>query len=86
MHSKCLSDPEHRKEIKKYGGGNWEGGYRDYGVLKFSMRSVDLFMPWVRDIILVTNGQVPTWADPKAPGSNMLCVLFHRIRFSRCIS
>lgn len=62
------SDPEHRKQMKKYGGGNWDGGYRDYGVLKYSMRSVDQFMPWIRDIILVTNGQVPTWADPQAPG------------------
>ncbi|KAH3762748.1 n-acetylglucosamine-1-phosphotransferase subunits alpha beta [Pelomyxa schiedti] len=62
------SDPEFRK-IK----ANWtsvsyfEGGFRDYGVLKYSMRSIEKFMPWARDIILVTNGQVPTWANISAP-------------------
>ncbi|KAH3757246.1 sugar phosphotransferase [Pelomyxa schiedti] len=65
------SDPEHTKLRKQY-GSNWDGGYREYGVLKYSMRSIDKFMPWVRDIILVTNGQIPTWADPNAPGFRLV--------------
>ncbi|KAH3732348.1 Stealth protein CR1, conserved region 1 [Pelomyxa schiedti] len=61
------SDPAHKKSKESFGGA-WDGGYRDYGVLKYSMRSVEKFMPWIRNIILVTNGQVPTWANPNAPG------------------
>ena len=60
------SDPAHRREMLRHGYG-WDGGYRDYGVLKYSARSVAEFMPWVRNIVLVTNGQVPDWVDPAAP-------------------
>ena len=60
------SSPEQREIMKKF-NVNWEGGFRDYGVLKYSARSVAKFMPWVRNIILVTNGQIPDWVDPKSP-------------------
>ena len=29
--------------------------------LRFSIRSVDMYAPWVRKIFVVTNGQVPKW-------------------------
>ena len=61
------SDPVHRKLMTKYGGGGWDGGYRDYGVIRYSIRSVEKFMPWVRNIIIVTNGQVPNWANTSSP-------------------
>lgn len=61
------SDPVHKAAIKKYGGGGWDGGYRDYGVIRYSIRSVEKFMPWVRNIIIVTNGQVPNWANTSSP-------------------
>ena len=61
------SDPEHKREMRKYGGGGWDGGYRDYGVIKYSARSVAKFMPWVRNIVLVTNGQVPNWVNTSSP-------------------
>ncbi len=35
--------------------------------LKYSMRSVHLFAPWVRRIHLVTAGQVPEWLDTDHP-------------------
>ncbi len=35
--------------------------YRDFGTLKYVLRSIDKFAPWVRNIFLVTNGQVPQW-------------------------
>lgn len=37
--------------------------YRDYGMLRFGIRSVEKFTPWVRKIYLFTNGQVPTWLN-----------------------
>ncbi len=35
--------------------------------LRYSMRSVHLFAPWVRRIHLVTAGQVPSWLDTSDP-------------------
>ncbi|MBF4768297.1 stealth conserved region 3 domain-containing protein [Nocardioides agariphilus] len=36
--------------------------------LRYSLRSVHLFAPWVRTIYLVTSGQVPAWLDLDHPG------------------
>ena len=41
--------------------------YRDNGELKYSLRSLVKYAPWVRRIILVTNGQVPRWLDTQHP-------------------
>ncbi len=41
--------------------------YRDRGELRYSLRSLDLFAPWVRRIHLVTAGQVPEWLDVDHP-------------------
>lgn len=35
--------------------------------LRYSLRSIHLFAPWVRRIHLVTAGQVPEWLDPSHP-------------------
>ena len=40
--------------------------FRDYGMLRFGVRSVERFMPWVRKIYIFTNGQVPTWLNTSA--------------------
>lgn len=37
--------------------------YRSRDELRYSMRSIHLFAPWVRRIHLVTAGQVPPWLD-----------------------
>lgn len=37
--------------------------YRDYGMLRFGIRSVEKFTPWIRNIYIFTNGQVPTWLN-----------------------
>ena len=36
---------------------------RDYGILRFSVRSIEKYVPFARNIIFVTNGQVPSWYD-----------------------
>ena len=41
--------------------------YRSRDELRYSMRSVHLFAPWVRRIHLVTAGQVPSWLDTSDP-------------------
>jgi len=41
--------------------------FRDNGELRYSMRSVEQFAPWVRHIYLVTDQQVPEWLDQDHP-------------------
>jgi hypothetical protein len=44
------------------------------GELKYSLRSIDTYAPWVNRIYLVTDGQVPTWLHTS---SNKLTVVDH---------
>jgi hypothetical protein len=37
--------------------------FRDNGELRYSMRSLVRFAPWLHRIFLVTNGDVPAWLD-----------------------
>lgn len=37
--------------------------YRDYGTLRFVIRSIDKYMPWVNNVFLVTDNQRPEWID-----------------------
>ena len=37
--------------------------FRDNDELRYSLRSLELFAPWIRNIILVTDNQSPAWLD-----------------------
>jgi hypothetical protein len=41
--------------------------YRSNGELRFSLRSLLRYAPWVRRIHILTNGQVPRWLDGSHP-------------------
>lgn len=41
--------------------------FADHDELRYSMRSLEKFAPWVRRVYLVTNGQVPHWLDLSNP-------------------
>ena len=41
--------------------------FRDNGELRYSMRSVEQYAPWVRQIYLVTDQHLPDWLDPEHP-------------------
>ncbi|KAJ5992581.1 hypothetical protein N7451_008305 [Penicillium sp. IBT 35674x] len=41
--------------------------FRDNDELRYSVRSLEKFAPWIRQIYIVTNGQVPTWLDQDNP-------------------
>lgn len=43
------------------------GRFEDHNELLFSLRSVDLYMPWVRNIFIVTDNQIPSWLDLSNP-------------------
>ncbi|KAJ5814842.1 hypothetical protein N7474_006619 [Penicillium riverlandense] len=44
-----------------------ENHFRDNDELRYSVRSLEKYAPWIRQIYLVTNGQVPSWLDPDNP-------------------
>ncbi|MCW2815976.1 MAG: glycosyl transferase, group 1, partial [Nocardioides sp.] len=46
--------------------------YVDHGELRYSLRSLHLFAPWVRRIHLVTAGQVPSWLDTSHPAVSVV--------------
>ncbi|GAB1691973.1 stealth family protein [Krasilnikovia sp. M28-CT-15] len=46
--------------------------------LKYALRSIVSFAPWIRHIYLVTDDQIPPWLDESAPG---LTVVRHRELF-----
>ncbi|MCL2748832.1 MAG: Stealth CR1 domain-containing protein [Alphaproteobacteria bacterium] len=41
--------------------------FRDNDELKYSLRSVEMFVPWINHIYIVTDGQVPKWLNKKHP-------------------
>lgn len=45
--------------------GSWL--FRDRNELMYSMRSLEEYLPWVRTIHVVTDGQVPKWLDTSHP-------------------
>lgn len=42
------------------------------GELRYALRSVEKFMPWVTRVVLVTNGQLPPWLNLKYPHLKIL--------------
>lgn len=46
--------------------------YRDNDELRYSLRSLFKYAPWIRRIHLVTNGQVPYWLDISHPRINVV--------------
>ncbi|WP_306321765.1 MULTISPECIES: stealth family protein [unclassified Streptomyces] len=46
--------------------------YTSRDELKYSLRSVEMYAPFVRNIYLVTDGQTPAWLDPNAPGVQVI--------------
>ncbi|WP_415184115.1 hypothetical protein [Phaeovulum sp.] len=41
----------------------YESRFKSRDELRYSLRSIFDYAPWVRNIFIVTNGQVPTWLD-----------------------
>ncbi|MCM1441473.1 MAG: stealth family protein [Roseburia sp.] len=46
---------------------NCEGRYADNDELRYSLRSVEMYAPWIRKIFIVTDNQVPSWLDTSNP-------------------
>ncbi len=53
---------ERRKQYM-IGDKNANCRFRDNGELLFSLRSVDKYVPWIRNIYIVTDSEMPDWFD-----------------------
>ncbi len=68
------NDPLWRAEKNKYAlhEGNiasvddGESRYRDWDIIKYLLRSIDLYMPWVNKVFFVTWGHTPRWMNKDA--------------------
>lgn len=67
------NDPKWRAKRDAYIGKptqsqtNCEGRYAENGELKYSLRSVEKYAPWIRRIFIVTDNQTPEWLDTDNP-------------------
>jgi hypothetical protein len=70
------NDPEHRALRRAYEARLPERPdadsagpqrFRDHGELRYSLRSLETYAPWIRNVYVVTNGQVPGWLDTSNP-------------------
>lgn len=64
------SDPKFLLELQRYSHRNSSGDkdlseqrFSDKYELKFSLRSLEKYAPWVRHVYIVTNGQIPYWLN-----------------------
>ncbi|MBQ7852464.1 MAG: Stealth CR1 domain-containing protein [Muribaculaceae bacterium] len=67
-------DPKWQAKFKTFIGktdenssNNCKGRYVNNDELKYSLRSIENYAPWVRNIFIVTDNQVPEWLDLSHP-------------------
>jgi len=66
-------DPQWQAAFRRWLPANTEGldvgepRYRNWHLLRYWFRGVELFAPWVRKIHFVTNGQLPEWLNTEHP-------------------
>lgn len=46
---------------------NCKGRYSNHDELKYSLRSIELYIPWIRNIFIVTDNQIPEWLETSNP-------------------
>lgn len=51
----------------QYSDGLLKNRFNDKNELKYSLRSVEMYAPWIRNVFVVTNGQVPGWLNLSHP-------------------
>lgn len=77
------NDPAWHTERNRYmknataetAGNNSEARWIENDELKFSLRSVEKYAPWINSVYIVTNGQIPEWLDTSDPRIKMV---FHK--------
>ena len=49
--------------IKSNPDDTGKGRFTDMNQMLYSLRSIEMYAPWIRDIFIVTNGQIPNWLN-----------------------
>ena len=61
------SDPVFLQNLEKYvpilDVNTAVSRFNDKDELRYSLRSLEMYAPWVRHVYIVTNGQIPSWLD-----------------------
>ncbi|GMF21838.1 unnamed protein product [Phytophthora fragariaefolia] len=66
-------------DVKGRDDSNSDNRFRDNEELRYSLRSLEKYAPWVRHIYVVTDGQIPSWLDIESP---KLSIVKHRDMFA----
>ena len=53
-----------------------EKRYRDWGTLRYALRSVEKNAGWIRHVYIVTNGQIPNWLNT---GYHKVSIIKHSV-------
>ncbi|KAI4487528.1 hypothetical protein M0804_005677 [Polistes exclamans] len=65
------SDPHFLKSLQKHipitDSNTVSSRFSDKDELRYSLRSLEMYAPWVRHVYIVTNGQIPSWLDMDNP-------------------
>ncbi|KOX67580.1 N-acetylglucosamine-1-phosphotransferase subunits alpha/beta [Melipona quadrifasciata] len=65
------SDPVFVKNLKEHVSvmdvNTATSRFSDKDELRYSLRSLEMYAPWVRHVYIVTNGQIPSWLDMDNP-------------------
>ena len=48
--------------------------------LRYSLRSLEMFAPWIRHVYIVTNGQIPYWLNLDNP---RLTLITHQVSYAK---
>ncbi|EFC50785.1 N-acetylglucosamine-1-phosphate transferase [Naegleria gruberi] len=65
--SEIINNGTTTKNATKTDDTNSSNRFRDNDELRYSLRSLERFAPWVRNVYIVTSGQVPSWLNVKNP-------------------
>lgn len=55
------------EEEKPSDESNADNRFRDNEELRYSLRSIEMYAPWIRHIYIVTDGQIPSWLNVENP-------------------
>uniref|UniRef100_A0A182P6I9 LNR domain-containing protein n=1 Tax=Anopheles epiroticus TaxID=199890 RepID=A0A182P6I9_9DIPT len=61
------SDPHFLEQLSRYSPTRDNARYDDKNELRYSLRSLEKYAPWLGNVYIVTNGQVPCWLNLENP-------------------
>ncbi|RHY62778.1 hypothetical protein DYB30_002385 [Aphanomyces astaci] len=74
-----IFDETDESEVFDASAAATENRFRDNEELRYSLRSIEMYAPWVRHVYLVTDGQIPNWLNVESP---RLTIVPHRSIFA----